>query len=458
MTVQATLLEAGPAAAGIEKAEHFRPIQYLGSKARLLTQIGATLDSVDPDRGATLDLFSGSGVVAAHLSRTRPVVAVDVQEYARVLAAAQLAPARMSPDEVAGIRTGAEQLFAEHAATRLHHLLRLDEEAARAAGRGELEPLCEILEHGSPAAFRLGEGPANGFPAEALSSASDELDALRGEATLAFHYGGVYFGYAQALQLDCLLGAIRSLPAGSARDTALAAALGAASEAVTSVGNHFAQPVRPRDRDGQPKPGLLASALRKRRRDPLATFTERMAHYAQLAGAARPATALRADYRAFLAGHPGEIAAVYADPPYTRDHYSRFYHVLETMALGDAPEISTVKIGGRTALSRGLYRQDRHQSPFCIRSQAPSAFEELFSRSRRFDAPVIVSYSTYSSGTAARPQPRLLRIPDIADIASEHFDQVTTRSAGTLSHSKFNARRFNGTAEEEAEHLIVCRP
>ena len=35
---------------------------------------------------------------------------------------------------------------------------------------------------------------------------------------------------------------------------------------------------------------------------------------------------------------------VYADPPYTRDHYSRFYHVLETLALRDDPRFRLTRL------------------------------------------------------------------------------------------------------------------
>src|SRR5215218_6621567 len=86
-----------PAPAPGREPAGFRPVHYLGSKLRLLGAISSALDDVDPRRGRTVDLFAGSGVVAAHLARGRDVVAVDVQEYSRVLASSLLAPARV-PD------------------------------------------------------------------------------------------------------------------------------------------------------------------------------------------------------------------------------------------------------------------------------------------------------------------------------------------------------------------------
>src|SRR2546423_6583107 len=77
-------------------AGDFRPIHYLGSKLRVLDVIEELVDDVDPIYGRALDLFSGSGVVARRLSRSREVLAVDIQEYARVLAAALLSENRLS--------------------------------------------------------------------------------------------------------------------------------------------------------------------------------------------------------------------------------------------------------------------------------------------------------------------------------------------------------------------------
>ena len=74
-----------------------------------------------------------------------------------------------------------------------------------------------------------------------------------------------------------------------------------------------------------------------------------------------------------------ERTTVYADPPYCFVHYSRFYHILETMVLYDYPEIQT-KNG---MYVKGRYRVDRHQSPFCIRTQVQKAFDDMFSVVKR---------------------------------------------------------------------------
>jgi 16S rRNA G966 N2-methylase RsmD len=421
----------------------FRPIHYLGSKARLLEAIGASLDAVDPARGRVVDLFTGSGVVAAHVARARDVTAVDIQEYARVIAASLLAPQRLCAEAVVSEARERQAALLE---TPIAELIRHEQACTAALAGGDPEPLCELIEHGSALAAEHGEGPPAGPLADALAAASEAL----ADTVLTRLYGGVYFGYGQALALDCLRASVST-------DTGLAAIMSAASECVTSVGNHFAQPLRPRDRDGRPKPPTLRAAARRRGSDVFAHFTSRLDEYATLPAPTHDGTAVHADYRDFLANADG-IAAVYADPPYTRDHYSRFYHVLETIAVGDDPGVSHMHVNGETRLSRGLYRPDRHQSPFCIRSEAPGAFAELFAGVRRHDVPLVLSYSPYTHQTAARPRPRLLTIPQLVDLAKTHFRDVSVVSAGPLAHSRFNATRLNGDATGEAEVFVICRP
>lgn len=436
MTDQLALLVAGPSAS-------FRPIHYLGSKARLLDVIEQTLDELAP-AAPVCDLFSGSAVVAARLARRRDVVAVDIQEYARVLASALLRPARVSASEVLA---RARELSGCIAVADLsaHEAACLVQ-----AADGRPDGLCDLLERGSIVASTEADAAPSSRLAELLRRGHEAVSE-GSDTVLTRYYGGVYFSYAQARALDGLATAVRELPQDE-RDTALAALLGTASDVVTSVGNHFAQPVRPRTADGRPKPAAMAAVMRRRGLGVAVLFATRLQHYAELRRPAGHGTAIRADYRDAIKSLP-DVAAIYADPPYTRDHYSRFYHVLETMAIGDEPVLSRVTIGGRTHLSRGLYRAERHQSPFCIKSKAPQAFSALFEQVAGLGLPLVLSYSPYAIGD----HPRLMTIAQIEALAAEHFDDIEIRSAGRVAHSKLNAEHLNSDVSYEAEVLVVCR-
>lgn len=80
---------------------------------------------------------------------------------------------------------------------------------------------------------------------------------------------------------------------------------------------------------------------------------------------------------------------VYADPPYCFVHYSRFYHAIETLVKYDYPELQ-IK-GGR--LVKGRYREDRHQSPFCIKTKVSKAFRDMFEGVKSTKSNLVLSYS-----------------------------------------------------------------
>lgn len=99
-----------------------------------------------------------------------------------------------------------------------------------------------------------------------------------------------------------------------------------------------------------------------------------------------------------------ETGTVYADPPYAFVHYSRFYHALETVCLYDYPNIQ-VKNG---VFVKGRYREERHQSPFCIKTKVEGAFECLFSGVSTGNHNLALSYSN----TAMISLDKLLEISD----------------------------------------------
>ena len=165
-------------------------------------------------------------------------------------------------------------------------------------------------------------------------------------------------------------------------------------------------------------------------------------------------TTMQCDYMECLNNLPDNVRTIYADPPYTRDHYSRFYHVLETMVLRDSPEISTVNIHGNTQISNGLYRKDRHQSQFCIKSQAPDAFRNMFSVISRSNRNLLLSYSPYDE--TKKSHPRVVTMHQLLSLAKEYFDNVDQISAGHFTHNKLNSTEHFLESLNEAEMLIIC--
>lgn len=438
-----------------------RPIHYLGSKLRIVDLVREAVDAVDPSGGPVCDLFAGSGTVSRALSASREVVAVDIQEYSRVLCSALLKPPGITTDAVDGFIDGA--LSSDHAhrlSWAIEPMASYEASCQHQADTGHVEALCQLLEHASIISFQLGarclgDAALRSALAETASRLRQEDLADARSSVTARYFGGVYFSYRQASQIDILLEAVASLPL-ARRDASLAAILSTASEVVNTVGKQFAQPIRPRYADGRPKRNLAQRVARDRRAsvtDVLGTWLPR---YLGMGAPAYNHRVIRGDYADALGSLAGQVSVVYADPPYTRDHYSRYYHVLETLCLRDCPPLSTVRIGGDQRISRGIYRTGRHQSPFCIKSKAPGAFLTLFQKVRSLGVPLVLSYSPFEEDSGARP--RLMAIKDIAELARRSFRSVEVVPAGGIAHSKLNRSDMNKAISRGAEKFVICEP
>ena len=425
-----------------------RTINYLGAKVRLLPAITEAVQAVAPIGTTVCDLFSGSAVVARSLAEHFDVVAVDIQEYARVLASAVTMRDRdKCSDETLPISKAHPAL--ESIAVR--RLIDFENAALDSAAAGQYNPICDLLDHGSILASKEApESLAHGL--RELLDAADTLETGP-HTVLTRYYGGIYFSYQQAADLDALASEARAIR-GRSRDLVLAAVMIAASEVVSTVGSHFAQPIRPRTPTGTPKASAIRSIIPRRRKSAVRAFREALSRLSTAVQPTHYCKAICADFRNALEDLPLDTSAVYADPPYTRDHYSRFYHVLETIALGDEPDVSTVVTHGTASLSRGMYRSSRHQSPFCIRSEASLAFEDLFTAVGRRRIPLVLSYSPYGEGA----HPRVMTIDEIERLAGGYFSDIQRWPVERLAHSKLNAGHLNLDRSFDAEVMLVCRP
>ena len=438
-----------------------RTIHYLGSKLRLVDPIRRTVADVATAGQPVCDLFSGSGIVTLALASDWDVISVDIQEYSRVLCSGLVAPPENASDTGTDLcRRATEGSLRTRLIEALRGLLKHERRCMTDAANGAVDGLCDVLEHGSLLACNGHVGMPKKLHTE-LSSAMEGLKAMglaSGPATVVTrHFGGRYFSWEQAIELDGLLAEIHAIE-GPERDFHLAAALIVASDAVNTVGKHFAQPIKLRDGRGLPKRHLVRQTLRDRRLSVSRSYRACCESLAMLRPIRGRHRAVRSDYLDFLKNDANPFAAVYADPPYTRDHYSRYYHVLETMALRDDPEVATTKIrsNGTPRLSRGMYRLQRHQSPFCIPTKAPEAFERLFATVAKRNVPLVLSYSPYEASAGHRP--RLLTMDQLLGTAKRHFSEVEVVPVAGMSHNKLNITERNVDVEGHAEVLISCRP
>jgi len=345
---------------------------------RALRAITSQIADLTPD-GVVWDAFTGSSVVAQAVARTGlDVWATDTQRSSAIFAEAML-----GVDASSGAAAGLAQFVAD-LFTSPH-----PDEAQWAAYRAAEDTL-------------LAEGDYDGLVAlyGSLPQRWKTAGGWSECAPLASTFAGTYLSLRQAMALDAARQTLRERRAADEVDrwtyaAALTSLCHAASEAVHSAGKHFAQPIQPAFEGAANYGFVRGRSLRDR-----AVVIETKAVEAALniakavhlngnhvAGAADVLTIDVSRLRA------QGVSLVYADPPYTAQQYSRFYHVLETLVDGLSAPIQSV----RGATPKGLYPAERYLSPFCSRRQAPAAFEQLVRTSREAGAHLMLSYSTTGS-------------------------------------------------------------
>ena len=441
------------------QASAFRPIYYLGCKSSFTSAIKAAIDEIDPSGGRLVDLFAGTGSVGAALGATREVTTVDVQEYSRVLCSAVLNPPTLSSSEIKNIVARAlHDETTKQILWCLQPLIKHERECIEAAVIGDFNALVELIE--SPPLV-VCASPKVKSPSSRLDHATSKAFCRLHEAglwqstatTVSRYFGGLYFSFIQAAMLDAVLSVADSYDEIN-RNTLKAAALSTASQLVNTVGKQFAQPIQPRNKSGEVKPSLLKVVQRDRSLEVLELYQTWLGKYAMLPKAIGKPQFLRQDYLGALAQHGETFSVIYADPPYTRDHYSRFYHVLETMCLRDNPVVSQVMKDGNLVPSRGAYREERHQSDFCIRSTAPVAFESLFRLAREHDLPLVLSYSPHEAEDGTHP--RVVSMSQIIELANQHYNRVEVCAVDGVTHNLLNRSGLKLKTRDQAEVILKC--
>ena len=423
---------------------------YLGSKRRMADAVADAAASLAPGGGNALDLFSGMGSASIALARRYHVTAVDVQEYARTVCSALLGG--FEPTE-ADTETFFER--ADEAKRTLleayRPLIDLEERALEPNGIEEDEELARIIATGCLLPEWDGHRAAEIQAAADMVAGRRSLNDSAPLDVIARYYGGTYFSYSQALEIDALLHAARRMPP-SCRDSYMAAIVCAASQCGSTVGGQFAQPLKALTNDGRVKKSAVASARRARRKDVTEATAQSLSTIAELSDGLLRGSAVRSECNDYLGRTEDRVDLIYADPPYSRYHYSRYYHVLETIARGDAPHISSNPSTGH--ISRGIYRDDRYQSPYSTRTGAAPAFRRLFCRVAEKTDNFLLSYSPYPEDR--RSTPRMMTIESLTDLASEFFRQVDIIEVDGVKHSKLSKEEHLLAASDISEVLILC--
>jgi len=346
----------------------------MGSKrTMLLNGLGSLINQEINSSSRFIDLFSGSGAVAKYVAQNHnvPVLAYDLQTYSAVLTNAIIQ--RDSAFEWKSVwekwHTRSEQIV-----------------------RTKRAPVLSKLTKDNVKEFR-------------------EWCARQDGWLITQAYGGHYFSPKQSMWLDSFHS---SLPQDEPFKTvALASIIQAASQCAASPG-HTAQPFQPTRSAKKYIEASWHMNIVDRVRN---VFQALSYEYAKKKGKASVADANEAAKNL----HEGDL--VFIDPPYSGVHYSRFYHVLETIARGVAGEV--------TGVGRYPAPEQRPRSRYSIKSESLKAIEELLYAIASKKARAIVTFPDHecSNGLSGKT---------VREISSKYFivkEQFVESKFSTLGGS-----------------------
>lgn len=380
-------------------------IKYMGSKKPILSFVLDQISAITPANGIICDLFSGSCSISAGVRNQYGVISNDIQTYSKVFAETYFSD------------------FSQYISEEVY-------DDIERASRIHVSELYRIFPEIFDDFYKL--GTVVGF-AEFEKNQRELIDKnFDGVDYYLFtkFYSGTYWSFQQCVWIDSIRKTAESYKNTPIYNAILSSLMYAMSYTSQSTG-HFAQ-----YRDGSTDEAI-ENILIYRQKSISKLFKKK---FAQLLDAYRSPskglTSYSLDFKDCLNQIPEGIT-VYADPPYAPVHYSRFYHALETLVRYDYPELEY----------KGRYRTDRHQSPFSQKSNAPSAFSDMFEKIVERNCQMVLSYS----GTG------VISIEEVEKILFAHFDKAKYNiKILALDYKHSTMGRAEDKDRDVIEYLIIA--
>lgn len=385
-------------------------MKYMGNKGKMLPVLGEILSFHSGNAERIADPFCGSASVSWHLaeSTNKEIISGDIQSYAVARARAVIERTEaVDPDLMLRRWFARAQMVVDSVAGHFpNHLKSIEPDLTDAALIKRVvtqsRTFCkEVL----PVVFR----------------------DIEGSWPISKAYGGYYYSPTQALVFDALR---QTLPSDSAkRKIALAALVEATSKAAASPG-HTAQPFQPTETSAK---YIIEAWLR----DPWALVVTAVTDIASRS-ANTVGRGIVGDFSKIISRlQAGDL--VFADPPYSGVHYSRFYHVLETITRGT--EFEPEGSGRYPAL------EDRPSSAFSKKSEAYAAAGKLLESCAAKNLILVLTFPTdgASNGLLAK---------DFIEMGKSVFSKIQFEEVQT-DFSTLGGNKKHRAARKSCEESII---
>lgn len=392
-------------------------MQYLGSKTRIADWIIRTIKAEFPSMGTLHDLMAGTGAVSYRAALDGMRVSLnDIQPYSAWLLTSLFDADRSRLPEIIACLKSAdfEKSILRDGRLRYSHSLAEENMA-----------ISNILRGGDWRAYAEYLSENSGSPKE----------ATRNYDLFVSYYRNTYFGLRQCLEIDAIREFAASLD--ETGEVHVVAALISAMTNTASTTTHLAQYLKPTSK---------SATLNIAKKHSLSIVKHVVDGLERLNASPmiKSEGVFNFDFLDYLS-MPGQITpgdVIYADPPYFKEHYSRYYHLLDTATLYDYPELTwNPRLGTYTV---GRYRSDRIASNFGKKSKVLDAFRNLISQAFSAKCGLVLSYASTS----------LLAKEEIIDLARTIGFSVRVESKD-LTHSSQGKSNAN---KEVLEYLFIMKP
>jgi adenine-specific DNA methylase len=386
-------------------------MKYMGHKGKMLPVLGDILLHYSDGVEKIADPFCGSAAVSWFLAENtdKEIISGDIQSFAVARAKAVVERTEsFAPDRMIKSWFAKATILVEKVASHFPNNLR------------SIEPNLS-----EPKQIKKVVTQSRTFCHEVLPVVFDDLG---GAWPISKAYGGYYYSPVQALIFDALR---QCLPSDRAkRKVALAALVEAVSRAAAAPG-HTAQPF-------QPTASSAKYIIEAWARNPWAlvknAVDEISSRTSQVKG-----KGVVGDFRKTIARlNEGDL--VFADPPYSGVHYSRFYHALETVTRGTEFEPE----------GNGRYPSidERPSSDFSKKTTAIDAARQLLDACSEKRAKLILTFPTTgaSNGLEARDYVEYGR----ALFSGIHIEEVAS------DFSTLGGNKRHREARQACRESIIC--
>ena len=450
-----------PEKVAVDTANIYKPIQYLGAKHRPLPIILAkTLEAIHPDT-FVLDMFSGSSVVSQVFNLNGlNVISNDALQFNSAFAKTLLNIDREDTD-LKTIPIVMEELKS----------YKLKDEFAKPFEEKIIEEKNLLTERNTEKLLELYFGlpqvnkvlflnGSNTHEQTKFILSNIGKSAINSCPLIANYYAGSYFSISQALELDRLRNGIEHLYSEKEiskwqRHFLLTCLLNVSSKIVYTAGKHFAQPIK---QENTLKTEVLHRRFYEDRLkdvwDEFLKSSYSLSLVAEKNNLSKTNISLSETMEEIISKSSTlpPITVIYADPPYTAQQYSRYYHIPEIIFSYKYPQLQVVD-GKATS---GLYPDNKFKSRFCSKRDAHFAFADLFKFAAELNSSLIISYS--SSLSEETGNLRMIELEQIIDLGSKYLPVCTLEVLKfNFQYRQLNTAKKIIQAKDDKEFLIVFK-